>query len=369
MWTPPTSPTTPYCAPKWNRDFEPRLPLDLERLIFETAALAHPASIPALMRIAWRVKSWTEPHLYRLVSSTHPRTPTLPIAPLSSILASALSPSLPSLKSPAVLRGVHHLFLCAPSSSDVPQDPALDLAALLAALPALASLFLYVPPAPARAPSASVYTSLLRLRDDKDKDNALLPGLRSLVLQPRTLLTLPASHALLRSITHLELLELGAGVGGSGEAGAVAQRLLGSQSSDSSEGAGEVGMQSLTHLAVNSVEVLQALASTLSAQGGKSGCAPLSKLACVVLLCSEERREMIMTEVPECFLSPSSSSAECKDGESKENGGSTTNFVCIGQSQTDSYEDWARGAHTGETYWGIAERVVAGRRSGAISRE
>ncbi|KAJ7116224.1 hypothetical protein C8R43DRAFT_1137901 [Mycena crocata] len=43
----------------------PSLPLDLERTIFEIAALSRPVAIPELMRVAWRVKTWVEPLLYR----------------------------------------------------------------------------------------------------------------------------------------------------------------------------------------------------------------------------------------------------------------------------------------------------------------
>ncbi|KAJ6535536.1 hypothetical protein B0H19DRAFT_1183705 [Mycena capillaripes] len=46
---------------------EPILPLELERAIFEIAALARPTSIPNLMLIAWRVNHWVEPLLYRVV--------------------------------------------------------------------------------------------------------------------------------------------------------------------------------------------------------------------------------------------------------------------------------------------------------------
>ncbi|KAJ7813545.1 hypothetical protein B0H13DRAFT_1925367 [Mycena leptocephala] len=41
------------------------LPLDLEHQIFELAALSRPVLIPNLMRVAWRVKLWLEPILYR----------------------------------------------------------------------------------------------------------------------------------------------------------------------------------------------------------------------------------------------------------------------------------------------------------------
>ncbi|KAJ7203043.1 hypothetical protein GGX14DRAFT_544346 [Mycena pura] len=41
------------------------LPLELERDVFKLAALARPLSIPILIRVAWRVKQWVEPLLYR----------------------------------------------------------------------------------------------------------------------------------------------------------------------------------------------------------------------------------------------------------------------------------------------------------------
>ncbi|KAJ7495503.1 hypothetical protein FB451DRAFT_1387524 [Mycena latifolia] len=41
------------------------LPLELERQIFELTAVSRPVSIPNLLRVAWRVKHWVEPLLYR----------------------------------------------------------------------------------------------------------------------------------------------------------------------------------------------------------------------------------------------------------------------------------------------------------------
>ncbi|KAJ7112714.1 hypothetical protein C8R44DRAFT_882466 [Mycena epipterygia] len=54
----------------------PTLPLELERYIFEIAALARPKSIPDLMRVAWRVKHWLEPLLYRTLVVRHLAEPT-----------------------------------------------------------------------------------------------------------------------------------------------------------------------------------------------------------------------------------------------------------------------------------------------------
>ncbi|KAJ7056693.1 hypothetical protein C8F01DRAFT_358647 [Mycena amicta] len=53
---------------------DPVLPLELERHIFELAALSCPACIPRLVLVAWRVKEWVEPLLYRtLVLYPHGR--------------------------------------------------------------------------------------------------------------------------------------------------------------------------------------------------------------------------------------------------------------------------------------------------------
>ncbi|KAJ7620307.1 hypothetical protein FB45DRAFT_929925 [Roridomyces roridus] len=43
------------------------LPLELEREIFEQAAYTDPLSVPKLMLVAWRVKIWVEPFLYRIL--------------------------------------------------------------------------------------------------------------------------------------------------------------------------------------------------------------------------------------------------------------------------------------------------------------
>ncbi|KAJ7052099.1 hypothetical protein C8F01DRAFT_1262317 [Mycena amicta] len=48
-----------------SSDDEPRLPRELERKIFYTAALLNPSTIPILSRVARRVRIWVEPLLYR----------------------------------------------------------------------------------------------------------------------------------------------------------------------------------------------------------------------------------------------------------------------------------------------------------------
>ncbi|KAJ7872701.1 hypothetical protein B0H13DRAFT_1895281 [Mycena leptocephala] len=46
----------------------PVLPLDLERKIFEISACLRPVLIPKFMLVAWRVKEWVEPLLYRTIA-------------------------------------------------------------------------------------------------------------------------------------------------------------------------------------------------------------------------------------------------------------------------------------------------------------
>ncbi|KAJ7723571.1 hypothetical protein B0H16DRAFT_1737196 [Mycena metata] len=47
---------------------DPTFPLELERKIFEISAISRPTVIPKLMRVAWRVKEWVEPLLYRTIA-------------------------------------------------------------------------------------------------------------------------------------------------------------------------------------------------------------------------------------------------------------------------------------------------------------
>ncbi|KAJ7766723.1 hypothetical protein B0H16DRAFT_371588 [Mycena metata] len=55
-------------------DAGPALPLDLEREIFETTALLHISTIPALLRVSHRVFAWIEPLLYRALRIDSPTT-------------------------------------------------------------------------------------------------------------------------------------------------------------------------------------------------------------------------------------------------------------------------------------------------------
>ncbi|KAF8212633.1 hypothetical protein K438DRAFT_1804874 [Mycena galopus ATCC 62051] len=59
---------------------EALVPLDVEREIFETAAMQHPTLIPTLLRVCHRVHTWIEPVLYRVLVLSNLKATCLPAA-------------------------------------------------------------------------------------------------------------------------------------------------------------------------------------------------------------------------------------------------------------------------------------------------
>ncbi|KAJ7615762.1 hypothetical protein DFH06DRAFT_1108000 [Mycena polygramma] len=135
---------TVIANPSQPWDVEPRLPPELECSIFEMAALSCPSSIPALVRVAQRVKYWVEPILYRVVFLRSPGSPTkkliphhierLPLIP-RDLLLQAIRHKPPSFFASAV----KHVFL-----DDSPATLRLQLSevgTILGACSCLSSLF------------------------------------------------------------------------------------------------------------------------------------------------------------------------------------------------------------------------------------
>ncbi|KAJ7088092.1 hypothetical protein C8R44DRAFT_892892 [Mycena epipterygia] len=79
----------------------PAFPPELERQIFEIAALLRPVGIPKLMLVAWRVKEWVEPLLYRIIVLEWPPQLSMLPAITSKFLSSAME-SRPSFFQPAI---------------------------------------------------------------------------------------------------------------------------------------------------------------------------------------------------------------------------------------------------------------------------
>ncbi|KAJ6583475.1 hypothetical protein DFH09DRAFT_978497 [Mycena vulgaris] len=98
---------------------EPRFPPEIEIEIFETTALIHPTAIPALLRVAHRIRTWIEPLLYRVVRAD--KDP-----PYSDLTHAVLHAATSGSKPPKFLEGaVRHLFL--DSSAPWSEDEALTV--------------------------------------------------------------------------------------------------------------------------------------------------------------------------------------------------------------------------------------------------
>ncbi|KAJ7493075.1 hypothetical protein B0H11DRAFT_2007099, partial [Mycena galericulata] len=89
-----------------------RLPLELEQAIFELSAASRPVSIPNLILVAWRVKHWVEPLLYRtlVINST-------PIDDLPSCSVDAFI-GITRTNQAMLLKNVRNLMLTYISSDD-----------------------------------------------------------------------------------------------------------------------------------------------------------------------------------------------------------------------------------------------------------
>ncbi|KAJ7915063.1 hypothetical protein B0H13DRAFT_2001033 [Mycena leptocephala] len=161
----------------------PRLPPELERHIFELAALTDRKRIPSYLRVAHRVHLWIEPLLYDTVLLDHPTHPPNTRRPPDE---RRLTPA--DTRDAAFLAShVHHLNL----SGSIPHD---QLHALLAACTGTGTLALWLPlPRPPNMLPLLLATPLKRL----SADLAYLFG---------GALRVDLGHAAFAALTHLELL-------------------------------------------------------------------------------------------------------------------------------------------------------------------
>ncbi|KAK6988712.1 hypothetical protein R3P38DRAFT_3443704 [Favolaschia claudopus] len=170
-----------------EKPLDPRLPQDLERSIFELAAASSTSKeVLVLMRIAWRVKDWLQPLLYRTIVPQYfrPMVPTIPLNVALDLLQGE--------GSQAMEYSVRSLcwHLTDPSGS---HNPNLALHTIIESCPNISDLCLVT-----RAPRESVLIldamqHLLRLNLDA----------RHLFAPERP----EYGSALFRNVTHLELFE------------------------------------------------------------------------------------------------------------------------------------------------------------------
>nr|GAT44609.1 predicted protein [Mycena chlorophos] len=292
----------PYCRESPALAFDPRLPLDLERLVLEEAAMENPVAIPKLMLIAKRVKYWLEPLLYRLVLISHfEKLAGIPNAPPDILMSVAerTRHTRPGLLSFAV----ESLFLAtSPSKSRYgicgPNAKA-SMTDILSACTGVSKLLATEKMAP--------YIPFL----------AAMP-LRYLTIDTRGLFE-PAprdfSHSLFRNVTHLELLDV-----------------QDPKDTHADEWAGLTELPSLTHLAFNFFSL----------------CAPIHD-ATLAPACTSLRAIVLLR--PQNEYQAPRDIAQWSAGLAAD-----PRFAYIGQA--DFQQDWVRSARGERTYWCLADVVV-----------
>ncbi|KAJ7763012.1 hypothetical protein B0H16DRAFT_1528478, partial [Mycena metata] len=278
------------------------LPIDLEREIFECAALCRPVGIPALMLVAWRVKTWVEPLLYRTIVlwPTH-RFASMPerIDRQPTFLRKPLIQVIKSKPASFFHDSVRHLM--------IPEVPENDTEGqfILSACTGVEDLWIYQLP-----PYLLPFTRNLPLR-------RLHCGLTELFVSKDVDFT----HPLFANITHLELIDS-------------------PKEFDQEKWSGLALIPNLTHLAFNGLNFLSLWAVLLDQ------CRSLRLLVCLV---GSSHSEVIL------------SLAARQDDERLPR---DPRFVVMQCEEFE--KDWQMGAHTGEDYWARGEAVVAKHRSGEV---
>ncbi|KAJ7602246.1 hypothetical protein DFH06DRAFT_369329 [Mycena polygramma] len=161
---------------------DPRLPPELECIIFEIAALTSPRSIPELMRVAQRVKAWVEPILYRVVEG-------FPLIPRDLLLRTIQKKSPTSSFFSSVVK---HIYLDNPPGAAPLQLS--DVETILAACCRCSDLFV------AWSQASLQFVPVLNR----------LECLRRLTIDLRSLFDftpIDCTQPFLRNLTHLELLD------------------------------------------------------------------------------------------------------------------------------------------------------------------
>ncbi|KAJ7670088.1 hypothetical protein DFH06DRAFT_1293979 [Mycena polygramma] len=277
----------------------PAFSADLERLIFEDTALLWPRAIPRLMLVAWRVKLWVEPLLYRTIlvidspsdrvhcneGGTHPR------AMESSVLLSLLQTRPASF----FRDSVRHLYLshCA---LDLEQE-----ADLLSACCNVENLFL----------AAQTLGTVQPLEIQSKRLHCTLGTMFGTG-------PIDFTYRMFTSLTHLEIFDVPVGI-------------------DEGVWLALARLPRLTHLAFNDEEYLPMCVTLLRAW-------PSLQVLVIILRYGEAERGWDLFDqcgVMELVQDPR-----------------VVVLVC-----DDFLQDWIRGAHAGTDYWSRAEDFVAKRKS------
>ncbi|KAJ6540500.1 hypothetical protein B0H19DRAFT_1175762 [Mycena capillaripes] len=290
---------------------DPRVPHELERLIFEYAAFSHPSSIPSLMLVAWRVNQWVEPLLYRVVIVSPGlavrQIHGFPVVPVSILLRAAAARPSSFLE-----LAVRHLLL---QEATEPLRSAV-VNGILAACPCVTTLW-----HSGGIPHLNILGDLQRLSHLATNVRRLFsPGL------------VDFTHPLFRNITHLEFLD-------------ASQSLPLKVSTDLT------CIPHLTHIAFNVIQkptfthgfFPYLLHTPIATSDILHAALQDARLQCIIFFFS-----------PSTYDLPADARPDSDD----------ERFVYV--SRTDVCLDWLRGVDGGEDHWARAEAFIAAKRAGTV---
>ncbi|KAJ7733384.1 hypothetical protein DFH07DRAFT_780605 [Mycena maculata] len=285
---------------------EPRLPPDLERHIFETVALSRPVNIPNLMLVAWRVKSWVEPLLYRVLVMD--MFAARPIDGLPFITADVFLRLVTEKSGRFFPDSVKHLILGYKAWGGAPTNSHRHMSAILSAC------------------SGVTHFSLQTEVNLRPHELTALAGLQAIhylavdISRVFASTTVDFTHPVFRHITHLELRNIRPEKLGDTTWVQVAH------------------IPNLTHLSFRVQEFCGSLGCTL--------CASL-RLTCLIFLCP--RNEDILA------------AAETVDDPRFAVMKFWSHSICV-----NTQVEWQQMGLTGESYWSKADRFLEARRAGDI---
>ncbi|KAJ7830137.1 hypothetical protein B0H14DRAFT_2807886 [Mycena olivaceomarginata] len=289
----------------------PRLPPELERVVFEMAALLWRTTIPNLMLVAWRVRNWYKKSYtqFILVISpvVHRMEPFLRVAILCDsqahhicgfqTITSEILRRINETQPPGYLVNiVSHLFM----EDDVNWSPT-EVEIILMACNRVTTAFLAIPSCPLSA-VATFYRlrrlaiPFMELQDLSESDRATV----------------------LHNITHLALLKSD-----------------GASSCRNPE-AFLAMLPHLTHISFDWIGLIIKMCLALCAS---------TQVHCIVCLCPRPF-EMMQNRFQSLIHD--------------------SRFVCIDQ-QGNRREAWLRGIDGGQDYWTLAENFIVGRRAGRVN--
>ncbi|KAJ7203072.1 hypothetical protein GGX14DRAFT_652523 [Mycena pura] len=288
------------------------LPPELECKIFRLAALSRPASTPALMRVAWRVKQWVEPLLYRTLVIGVDVIDGLPACDMPTFNR------IIQTKSPAFLAdGVRNVMLR--------YQDAHQAHAILSACPGIENLYLTCPFRHPMHPT--LHDPTLPVVD--------VPSLRQLYCILDDIFNLhsvdPFTHTTLAHITHLEPFDDPSTI--ERRHGPMRDIPLGTRLSV---------LPHLTHLA-------------------------LSLDHAIIWVCVRVLAECKCLRVLVVFCEPGGQELEEARHAGLEVLASDVRGVMM--SQRNYVTDWQHGILTGNDYWAQAEALIAKRISGEVDHE